>query len=115
MSSRYKQKVPVFYEESDRFNLEPVFSEPGKEQLEQQFALLKEALLENLIEETQTLALRKRFEQAAGEAAGIAWTTEFPLLVFPALFEEFTSSARKRESRQQRIKARSEMLLAETV
>jgi hypothetical protein len=79
------------------------------------FAELKEEMLEELLDETDTLELHARFKQAANEAAGIAWTTEFPLLVFPALLEEFSKRERARQSRQQRILARTEHLIAEQV
>jgi hypothetical protein len=114
-ANRYKQKVPTLFLDEERFEIEPANGEAERLQLEAKFAQLRDSLLEGLLEETQTLVLRKRFQQAAGEAAGLAWTTEFPLLVFPALFEEFTSLARKQEGRQQRIKARSAMLMAGAV
>ena len=38
---------------------------------------------------SRTVGLPGRLKQAANEAAGLAWTTEFPLLVFPGLFAEF--------------------------
>ena len=85
-----------------------------REELEQEFNLLKENLLSDTLAENSVIALEKRLTHAANEAAGIAWTTEFPLLVFPALFAEFVRRERVRAERQEKIKARSQMLV-ETV
>jgi hypothetical protein len=41
--------------------------------------------------------------RAANEAAAIAWNTLFPLLVFPALFEEKAEAALHQARRQARI------------
>lgn len=100
------------FDEGDEFELPPRFE---RQELETRFAGLKEDLLEELLDETETLELHPRFKQAANEAAGIAWTTEFPLLVFPALFDELARRERSRQNRQQQIRARSEHLIAEQV
>ena len=51
-------------------------------------------------------------QRAANDAASVAWATGFPLLVFPALFEEQASLARCQAARQYRIRQRSSALLA---
>ncbi|HEV8541060.1 MAG TPA: hypothetical protein VGR78_01600 [Verrucomicrobiae bacterium] len=84
-------------------------------ELEQRFAELKETLLCDLLENNQTLALEGRFELAANQAAGLAWTTEYPLLVFPVLFDEITRRERTREVRQRQIMALTEGLLEHAV
>jgi hypothetical protein len=50
--------------------------------------------------------------RAANEAAALAWATPFPLLVFPALFEEKADAALIQADRQDRIRERSRELLA---
>ena len=90
------------------FELDPKYE---RELVEAHFSDLKEGLLGELLDETETLALHKRFEHAANEAAGLAWTTEYPLLVFPGLFDELSRKERAKACRQERIRARSEMLL----
>ena len=102
MSSRYSRRVPAYFGEENGFELEPEFSEWSRKELEGRFTNLKENLLAKLLQETETIRLQRRFRQAAGEAAGLAWTTEFPLLVFPGLFEELTAKARQSASRQDR-------------
>jgi hypothetical protein len=100
------------FDEGDQFELPPRFE---RRELETRFTGLKEELLGELLDETDTLDLHTRFKQAANEAAGLAWTTEFPLLVFPTLFEEFAKRERTRQSRQRQILAKTEHLLAEPV
>lgn len=96
------------FDSGDSFELFPTI-ERGV--LEGHFAQLREELLDNLLADTDTLSLQPRFEFAANEAAALAWTTEYPLLVFPALLDEFARRERLRESRQQQIRARSEKLM----
>ncbi len=96
------------FEAGDGFELFPTI-ERGV--LEGHFADLKGDLLEGLLAETDTLSLQPRLESAANEAAALAWTTEYPLLVFPALLDEFARRERVRENRQLQIRARSEQLM----
>jgi hypothetical protein len=80
-------------------------------ELEARFAQLKELLLGALLEENETLPLQPRLELAANEAAAVAWTTEFPLLVFPALLDEYARRERVRQNRQLQIQAKSQKLM----
>ena len=98
----------VEFAPNSEFELAPKYE---RELVEARFGELKEGLLDELISETETLPLHKRFEHAANEAAGLAWTTDFPLLVFPGLFDELTRNERAKATRQERIRARSEMLM----
>ena len=100
------------FDQGDEFDLHPRFE---RQELEARFAELKEELLSGALDQTETLELQPRFKQAANEAAGLAWATEFPLLVFPALFEELARRERTRLTRQQQILAKTEHLLAEQV
>ena len=100
------------FEAGDAFELFPTI-ERGI--LEGQFAELKDGVLEGELEGTVGVSLQPRIEAAANEAAALAWTTDYPLLVFPALFDEFAQRERLRETRQQKIRARSEKLMACTV
>jgi hypothetical protein len=95
------------FDQGDAFELPPRFE---RRELETRFADLKEELLTELLEETETLDLHPRFKQAANEAAGLAWMTEFPLLVYPALFEEIAKRERARQQRQRQILAKTDHL-----
>jgi hypothetical protein len=94
-----------------RFDLEAEFQRFDREQVEARFNGLKDNLLEDALIETETLALHPRLKHAANEAAGLAWTTEFPLLVFPELFDEFAKRERVRHTRQQKIRARTQSIM----
>lgn len=74
---------------------------------------LQETLVNETLDMTDTLALHEPLRRAANEAAGLAWTTAYPLLVFPALFNEKADRVRRQEQRALRIKAQSAELLME--
>jgi hypothetical protein len=84
------------------------------------FRAMEEAELERLKAQLLTERLRGRAElqfaghlrRAADEAAALAWVTRYPLLVFPALFEEQAEAALLRAERQERVRQRSRELLA---
>jgi hypothetical protein len=70
---------------------------------------LKNALLfERLGDETRYNTYVRR---AANEAAALAWVTPYPLLVFPALFEEKADLALAQAVRQEQVLERSRELL----
>jgi len=96
------------FEAGDGFDL---FLKVERGELEDQFTSLKNELLGRLLAQTDTLSLQPRFERAANEAAAVAWTTDYPLLVFPVLFEELTRGERARENRQLQIRTRTEKLM----
>lgn len=113
MSARYNDRLD-YPDEGGRFgqfDLEPQFERFEREEVEARFNGLKDNLLEDALIETETLALHPRLKHAANEAAGLAWTTEFPLLVFPELFDEFAKRERVRHTRQQKISARSHRIM----
>lgn len=68
--------------------------------------LLKQ-LLDLAIEPGQNVLLRR----AANDAAALAWLTQFPLLVFPALLEEKARAALLQHQRQEGVRQRSRNLL----
>jgi hypothetical protein len=64
------------------------------------------------LEERGEPQLDNHLRRAASEAAALAWATQYPLLVFPALFEEKADMALLRAARQEQIRQRSRELLA---
>jgi hypothetical protein len=105
------RKLNAYFDPETEFEAEVLRGEP----LKQAFAGLQETLVNETLGGTETLALHAPVKHAANEAAGLAWTTAFPLLVFPTLFQEKLDGVRKRENRAQRIKAQTETLLMEAV
>jgi hypothetical protein len=85
---------------------------PFRATQESEFERLKTRLLDRQLAEAATPELNAPLRRAANEAAALAWNTLFPLLVFPALFEEKTDAALRQLERQARIYANSSELLA---
>jgi hypothetical protein len=61
--------------------------------LEARFALLKQGLLLERLDEIAQPETHALVIQQASEAASLAWLTGYPLLTFPCLFEEMASEA----------------------
>lgn len=102
----------IDFDEWSDFEIEP---RVAKQKVEETFAELKDSLLDELLAQTEVVGLEPRLELAANEAAGLAWSTEYPLLVFPELLDEFAVRERKRNLRQQQIIAETEALLETAV
>lgn len=105
------RKLNAYFDPETEFEAHVLRGEP----LKQAFAGLQENLVSETLEDTETLALHAPVKQAANEAAGLAWTTAFPLLVFPTLFQEKLDRARRQQDRAERIKAQTADLLMEAV
>ena len=73
-----------------------------------------EELKQRLLKETACAGFDPNFlpglRRAAEEAASLAWTTPFPLLVLPELFSEKAAEACIRSQRQRDIRQRSRRL-----
>jgi hypothetical protein len=105
------RKLQTYFDPDTEFEA-PLFE---GETLKRTFAGLQDNLVTEALGETETLALHGPLKQAANEAAGLAWTTPFPLLVFPTLFNEKVETARQRVERAQRIKAQTADFVMEAV
>ena len=111
MNTEYR-RIPTRFGPETRFEVRP--APPGPFRAIQETALerLKNRLLVQQLAETAELELNARLRGAANEAAALAWATRFPLLVFPALFEEKARTALLQAERQESIRQRSRVLLA---
>jgi hypothetical protein len=85
---------------------------PFRAALESDFEQLKNRLLARQLDELEHPELNMAVRRAANEAAALAWVTVYPLLVFPALFEEKTAAALRHAERQARIYADSREIFA---
>ena len=63
--------------------------------------LLKTQLLEERLQRTGTVSLSGQLLRAANEAAALVSGTEYPLLLFPALFEERADAALSKAGTQE--------------
>jgi len=94
-----------------RFELRPLPTAPFRATQETEFERLKKTLLARQLAQGPT-DLNVPLRRAANEAAALAWNTLFPLLVFPALFEEKTEVALRQAKRQARIFAATREIIA---
>ena len=102
-------KLPAEFVPETRFELRPT-AVPFRATQENELERLKTRLL------TAALAgaapgLNVPLRRAANEAAALAWTTVFPLLLFPGLFEEKIETTLRQAKRQARIYANSRELV----
>jgi hypothetical protein len=107
--------VRVQFELQTRFEVTPTPPVPSFGTREVEFERLKHQLLARFLSETSRPEFAVLFRRAAREAAGLAWLTPYPLLVFPGLFEEKARSALERGLHQEQIRERSLELLAGAV
>ena len=105
-------RVAAKFAPETRFELRPVAAAPFRANLENEFERLKNRLLANRLEAIEQPALAAPLRRAANEAAALAWVTFYPLLVFPALFEEKSRTAIRQAERQTRVYANSRELIA---
>src|SRR5436190_23501329 len=73
---------------------------PVRGPVEARLEQLKEELLKPTLERFTDSRVVKEIAWAANEAAGLAWLTFCPLLVFPGLLEEKVRAALQRWERQ---------------
>ncbi len=103
-------KVPTYFGEETRFEVRPVAAVPLRELQESRFERLKSQLLRDQLDELWEPEFSAWLRRAANEAAAVAWLTPYPLLVFPALFEEKAVAAVRRAANQASVYERSHNL-----
>ena len=87
MNANYR-RVPTHFAPETRFEVIPIPAVPFRRVEETRFECLKNRLLLERIEESDNPQFNSQLRRAANEAAFLAWVTPYPVLVFPALFEE---------------------------
>jgi hypothetical protein len=111
MKPNYRRVLARFAPDT-RFEVRPTPSAPFRVVEENDFERLKNRLLAARLNESPHPKHYSRLRRAANEAAALAWATAYPLLVFPALFEEKVSTALRYEKHQAWVRDRSRELLA---
>ncbi len=104
--NKNKTFVPTEFGPETRLELQTTPPAPFRVTQETEFERLKNQLLVRQLAEVPTPELITPLRRAANEAAALAWVTQFPLLVFPVLFEEKTAVAVRQAERQARIYSR---------
>lgn len=105
------RRVAIRFAPETRFQVAPVPSAPFRAATENRFEELKRRLLVERIEQEGT-SRSVYLRQAANEATSLAWATPYPLLVYPALFEEKVADSIVRAALQARVLRKSRVLLA---
>ena len=105
-----KNSINTAFAPETRFDVRPNPPAPFRATLENEFERLKLRLLGEQLRGLDG-TLNTPVRRAANEAAAVAWATLFPLLVFPALFEEKVDAAVLQAERQARILAESRELV----
>ena len=111
MNGNYR-RVPTKFGPETGFEVKPNPPAPFRAMEESELERLKAQLLTERLKECREAQLLSYLRRAANEAAALAWVTQYPLLVFPALFEEKAETALLRAERQEQIRQRSRELLA---
>jgi hypothetical protein len=108
LSMSAKRQLPTKFRKETRFDVCPIISAPFRGPVESRLEHLKHTLLQPVLRGTRNPELHSKLTWAAQEAASLAWLTPFPLLVFPGLFEEKLTGARKYWLKQQKIRGRGQ-------
>jgi len=111
MNTKYR-RVPTEFGPETRFEVKPIPTGPFRARQEAELERLKVKLLVKRLDGCWGSQIASRLRRAANEAAALAWVTRYPLLVFPALFEEMAETALLRAKRQEQVRQRSRVLLA---
>jgi hypothetical protein len=106
-----KKKVATRFAPETRFPVTPVPAPPFKATESSDFEKLKDLLLAQALAETNNTHLYAPLRRAANDAAALAWTAGYPLLLLPLLFEEKVIAARLHTAKQQTVQARSQSLM----
>ena len=108
MNTNYRRVLTRFEPETG-FEVKPAPPAPFRRVQENRLERLKNELLVERLEAAPEV--NSDLRRAANEAAALAWVTAYPLLVFPALFEEKAELALARAVRQEEVRERSRELL----
>ena len=111
MNDTYR-RVPTEFGPETGFEVRPGPPAPFRARQEAELERLKARLLSERLAARRDPPFELQLRLAAGEAAALAWVTRYPLLVFPALFDEMTDAALLRAERQEQVRQRSRELLA---
>ncbi len=104
-------QLPAEFSPETCFEVRPVPPAPFRANLETEFERLKNRLLTETRLAAARPELNPAIRRAANEAAALAWVTFYPLLVFPALFEEKLRHALQQAERQAHIYAHGRELV----
>jgi hypothetical protein len=105
------RRVPTRFGPETRFEVRPEPPAPFRAEQETELERLKARLLQKKLYVAPEPGFTSYVRRAANEAAALAWVTQYPLLVFPGLFEEKAEAALAQAARQESVRARSRDLM----
>jgi hypothetical protein len=111
MKNKIYQRVEAQFGPDVTFEVTPVPEACSRAATSARFGELQARLVRDVLEETLNPVLRSHLLHAANEAAALAWTTSYPLLVIPTLLAEKVQAARFRAVRQTQIQRRSQEIV----
>jgi hypothetical protein len=104
------RRVPTKFGPETRFEVRPAPA-PFRAEQETELERLKGRLLQKSLYVAEEPRFTSYLRRAANEAAALAWVTQYPLLVFPGLFEEKAEAALLQAARQESVRSRSRDLM----
>lgn len=110
--NKTNHRLPARFGPETRFEVRPAPPAPFRATQETEFERLKNRLLTETLLAIAKPELNVSVRRAANEAAALAWVTFYPLLVFPALFEEKLRHAVSHAERQARVYAAGRELVS---
>ncbi len=105
-----KRRLKLRYEPGNRFEVTPAPAAPFRGTQETELERLKARLLGRLLDSAEA-PLCAPYRRAANDAAAVAWTTCYPLLLFPELLAEKAREAQARDEHQRAVLARSRRIM----
>ena|SRR5437016_12318126 len=103
--------IAAEFEPASRLDSSPLSARRLQASLIAALEELKQRLLRETARARSDSATLSCLRRAAEEAASLAWTTPFPLLVLPELFAEMAAEAYVQSQRQRDIQQRSQGLI----
>lgn len=111
MKANYRRLSARFGPET-RFEVRPAPPAPFRAIQQTEFERLRDQLLSERLEQAREPGFNSHLRRAANEAAALAWVTPYPLLFFPALFEEKAQTALVQLEKQEQVRRLSQELLS---
>ena len=101
-----KVKLRLRFDPETTWEVTPVPQAPIRGPQEEELERLKEELIREALGRAESPAIQEPLRKAGHDAAALAWTTPFPLLVLPELLREKLETARRYVAKQASVRRR---------
>ncbi len=106
-----QRRVPMRFDRQTRFKLKPRFALWSDAQAQSAFEHLKVRLMTPVLDEASDPDLQRQLRLAANEAAAVAWTTPYPLLILPVLLQEKAAEAHQYVLRREQVQDATQLFM----